>query len=178
MKMEQLMEHLIAAIMWLKAMIHKNQTETQANQAKTDPNLREIRAGQEHLKEEMKAKMDSHHEKLMTLVKADKEKIEAIREACLEKTESCLESKEPVRLELESIAVHEDIPKEEAIVKTVGALKKWHRDRHPAIRCHGQPKKRTQGNCGSRKKLAAACTWMTGRAILAWHKGPGHQRQG
>jgi hypothetical protein len=39
-------------------------------------NLREIIAGQELLKEEMKAKMDSHHKKLMTIMKAGKEKQE------------------------------------------------------------------------------------------------------
>jgi hypothetical protein len=35
--------------------------------------------------EDIKAKMDSYHEKLMTIMKASKEKIEAVREACLER---------------------------------------------------------------------------------------------
>jgi hypothetical protein len=41
----------------------------------------------------MKAKMDSHHEKLMTIMKAGKEKIRVMREVCLE-------SKEPTSLEM------------------------------------------------------------------------------
>jgi hypothetical protein len=43
--MEQMMGHLIATTVGLKAVIHKNQ-------AKMDANLREIRAHQELLKEE------------------------------------------------------------------------------------------------------------------------------
>jgi hypothetical protein len=38
--------------------------------------------------------------------------------------EVCLESKEPTSLEVESIAVHEKVPKEEAAVETFGTLKK------------------------------------------------------
>jgi hypothetical protein len=86
--------------------------------------------------------IDSHHEKLIT--KAGKEKIQAMRDACLEKTEACLESKEPTSLEIEPVAVHEDVPKEEAAVKTFGAVKRWHGDRHLAVRRRGQPKKPTQ----------------------------------
>jgi hypothetical protein len=37
---------------------------------------------------EMEVKMDSQHEKLMAIMKACKEVIEAMQEACLEKPES------------------------------------------------------------------------------------------
>jgi hypothetical protein len=67
---------------------------------------------------EMKAKMDSHHEKLMTM-KAGKAKIEAMSEACLEKTEVCVESKQSASEERKSEAVHEEALKEETAVKTV-----------------------------------------------------------
>jgi hypothetical protein len=40
----------------------------------------------------MKAKMNCHHKKLMMIMKAGKEKIEAMKEACLEKMEACLEN--------------------------------------------------------------------------------------
>jgi hypothetical protein len=61
-------------------------------------------------------------------------------------------------------------------VKTVGTLKKQHGDWHLAIRCCGQPKKRTQGNDGSRKKLATACRRVTHHAGMIWHKGHCHKR--
>jgi hypothetical protein len=74
--------------------------------------------------------------------------------ACQDATEAFLESKKPTSLEVESKAEHDEVPKEEAAVETFGASKKRHRDRHLAIRCRSQPKKRTQGNGGSWKKLA------------------------
>jgi hypothetical protein len=51
--------------------------------------------------------------------------------------------------EMKSVAEHEEVPKEEATVKSVRALKKRHGDQ-------SQPKKRTQGYGGSWKKLVAA----------------------
>jgi N-acetylglutamate synthase-like GNAT family acetyltransferase len=52
---------------------------------------------------------------------------------CQEKTEACLDCKEPTLLEVESIAVHEEVPKEEAAVKIVRALKKQYSDQHLAL---------------------------------------------
>jgi hypothetical protein len=48
-------------------------------------------------------------------------------------TETCLESKEPTSVETESIAMPEEVPKEEAAVKTVRALKECYEDQHLAI---------------------------------------------
>jgi hypothetical protein len=64
----------------------------------------------------------------------------------------------------------EAVPKEKAAVETVRALKKRHRDWHLATRRHGQPKKQTQGNGGSQKKLAVVYREMTRYAIPAQHK--------
>jgi hypothetical protein len=50
------------------------------------------------------------------IMEAGKEKIEAMREACLEKTEVCLESKEPASEEMKSNVEHKGDPKEEAAV--------------------------------------------------------------
>jgi hypothetical protein len=72
---------------------------------------------------------------------------------------------------LKSIAKHEEVVKEEAAVKSVGALKKRHRDWHLDVGCRGQPKKWIQGNGESRKKLAVACRRMTSYAIPARRKG-------
>jgi hypothetical protein len=69
-----------------------------------------------------------------------------------------------------------NIPKEEATVETVRALKKWHKYRHLTVRHCGQLLKWTQGNGGSRKKLAAACRGMNQRAIPSWFKF--HSRKG
>jgi hypothetical protein len=91
-------------------------------------------------------------------------------------TEACLESKEPTTLEVGSVAVHEEAPKEDAALKPIGALKKRHGDRNLAVRPCGQPKKWTQGNGGSRKELVAACRGIARRAIPARRKG--HVRQG
>jgi hypothetical protein len=63
--------------------------------------------------------MDTHQERMGANVSASQEV-----------TEACLESKEPTSLEI--LAEHEEVPKEEATVQTVRALKKQHWDRHLA----------------------------------------------
>jgi hypothetical protein len=47
-------------------------------------------------------------------------------------TKDNLENLETDSAELESVAVHRDVPKEEAVVKPVRGRKKRHRDRHLA----------------------------------------------
>jgi hypothetical protein len=76
--------------------------------------------------------------------------------ACQEVTEACLESKEPTSEETESKLEHQEVPKEETAVETARTLKKRHGDQHLAIGRRQQLKKRTQGDGGSQKKLAAA----------------------
>jgi hypothetical protein len=69
--------------------------------------------------------------------------------------------------------VHGEVRKEEVAVKYVRALKKRHGDRNLAVGRHRLQKKRTQGDGGSQKKLAATCRVMTRRAIPAWRQGQG-----
>jgi hypothetical protein len=57
----------------------------------------------------------------------------------------------------ESIAVHEVVPKVEAMVKTVRALNEQYGDWHLAVECHRLLQKWTHGDGGS-QKLAAAMT--------------------
>jgi hypothetical protein len=64
----------------------------------------------------MMARVDSHLEKM---------------EACLGKTETMDLEANPE--EIESDAVHEEVPKEEAAMKTVRALKKRYGDRHLTV---------------------------------------------
>jgi hypothetical protein len=85
--------------------------------------------------------------------------------------EACLES-----MERKSESRYQEAPKGEAAMKTVRALKKWHGDRHLAIRCRRQPKKQTQGDGGFWKKLATACRGVFHRAGVAQHKGRLHTR--
>jgi hypothetical protein len=77
-----------------------------------------------------------------------------------------------------SKAEQEKVPKEEAEVKPVRALKKRHGDRNLAVGRHGQPKQCTEGDGGSRKKLAAARRWMTCRASSAPRRDHGCQGPG
>jgi hypothetical protein len=54
-----------------------------------------------------------------------------------------------------------------------GALKKRHGDRNLAVGRHGKPRKRTQGNGASRKKLTATRRGTTRGAGVAWRKEHG-----
>jgi hypothetical protein len=87
--------------------------------------------------------------------------------ACQETMEAHLESKEPTSEDMESIAEDQKASKEEAAVRSSGALKKEHRGWHLAAGRRGKPKERTWGNCGSRRKLAATRRRFTCRA--GWH---------
>jgi hypothetical protein len=119
---------------------------------------------------------------MIAIMKAKREKTEAnietgqkAREA---KSKADLEEMEATDLEespkeIESKAEHE-VPKEEVIVETFGALKERYRYQHIAVWRHGQPKKQTQGNRGSWRKLAAIRRGMT-RWAQAQHKGCGHE---
>jgi hypothetical protein len=93
--------------------------DIKTNQAKADANLREMkeemRAGQEPLKEEMLAKMETHHER-MARMDSQLEKMDA----CIGTTEATDLEVNPKEIEIE--AEHEEIPKEEAAMETIGAL--------------------------------------------------------
>jgi hypothetical protein len=61
--------------------------------------------------------MDPHHEQLMVIMKAGQEKIEAMMEACLEKTGAMDLEANPKGIE--SKLEHQEDPKKEAAVETV-----------------------------------------------------------
>jgi hypothetical protein len=113
----------------------------------------------------IKQKMDLHHEKM---------------DACLVEmrtwrrgTAACQKVKKPASEEIESEVKHKEVPKEEAVVKPVRALKKRLGDWNLALGCCGQLKERTQGSGGSWKKFATTYRWMIRGAIP-----PQHQIQG
>jgi hypothetical protein len=75
----------------------------------------------------------------------------------------------------DAVAEHQKVPKDEAAGEIIGALEDRYRDRHLAIGRRRQPKKWTQVDGGSRKKLAAARRRMTRHAVPARRKGSGHK---
>jgi hypothetical protein len=114
--------------------------EIRTNQAKVDANLREM-------KEEMMARLEA-------IIEANHERMEALMDVSLESVKACLEKTEAnqTKVEIKMEACLKEMKRE-----TFGAPKKRYRDRHLAIGRHRQPKKQTQGDGGSQKKLAAAC---------------------
>jgi hypothetical protein len=94
--------------------------------------------------------------------------------ACQEATEAYPRKVEVSPEEIESEAEHEKVPKD-AMVKPFGAMKKRHRDRHLAVGQCGEPKERTWGNCGSRRKLAATRRGMTRCVGVARRRGHGRK---
>jgi hypothetical protein len=77
-------------------------------------------------------KMDAHQDRMGASMNAWRKETTA----CQEATEACLESKEPTSVETESAAVHEEVPKEEAAVKTVRTEEEtW----GPASSCRASP---------------------------------------
>jgi hypothetical protein len=150
----------------------------------------EIKADQEDLKE-MREEIKSGQVEMKSTVSAIEEEMDAwianMRDgrkeviACQETTEARLEYKEPTLVDMESEAEYQEVPKEEAEVKSSGAVKKRHRGWHLAVGCHGKPKEPTQGNCGSQRKLAATSRKMThgagdmvarGMTKSVWYKKP------
>jgi hypothetical protein len=134
-------------------MLAEMKAEIRTNQAKADTNVKEIRAGKELLKE-MLAKMDAKIDanlKIITEMKSWQEETKAILEKWKANPEETDQNK------TRSKAEHEELPKEEATVKPVRAIKKWYGDQNLAIRHCQKLKKRTHSNDGSQKKLAAAC---------------------
>jgi hypothetical protein len=150
--MEQIMEMLAE----MGAKIEANQAEMDANQVRlevTEDKMETHQARKEANYEEMMAKLDAHHERMM---------------ACLGRTEGTDLEANPV--ETQSEAVHRTVPKDHAVVKSSGALKKRHRGRRLAVGRPGRPQERTRGNYGSRKKLVVAGRKMTPRAGVARRK--------
>jgi hypothetical protein len=84
--------------------------------------------------------------------------------SCNEATEKTEQNPET----MQSIEEHQDVPSEDIGVMPVKELKKQRRGRKSnAGRCR-EPKELNRGNCGSRKKLAAACREVSRRATVAW----------
>jgi hypothetical protein len=107
-----------------------------ANQASSDANLREMRAGHEEM-----AYMRAWGNQ-MKVRRKDK------MDACLEKTETCVRPLKVTDLEAnpeatQAVMEKQEVRNEEMIVDAIGALEDRYRDRHLAVRRRQEPKKRT-----------------------------------
>jgi hypothetical protein len=139
----------------------------------------EIRATQE----QMLAKMEANTKAIRKDIKSGQEEMRSIVDALMtdrnndrketttsqEATEVNTEKTEPDP-EMKAVAEHQEVPMEEAVVKSSGTMKKRHRGRHRAAERRGDPKKLNRGECGSRTKFAAACRKVSRRAALARRK--------
>jgi hypothetical protein len=103
---------------------------------------------------------------------ARQERTEASMKSWREEMKACPEKRDAIPEETDVAAERQKIPKEEAVVETIGAMK----DRRLAVRRHGRPRKRTQGDGGSRQKSAAARRRMARRAVPARRQDRTHKR--
>lgn len=121
-------------------------------------------------REEMNTRMDATEEKIDAWIIEMKDGRKKEMMACQGTKEACLDNKEPNLEDMQSRTKHRKVPKENATVKSSGALKKQHRDWNLVAECRGKPKEWTQGNCGSQNKLAAGrkmahCTRVARRKV-------------
>jgi hypothetical protein len=100
----------------------------------------------EQMMERLLAKMNVIHKETNTTLKEIIEDMRGWRtemKSDREVTEAYPEKMEAYADEVKSVAVHEEVPKEEVTVETFQAMKEWYEDWHQAIRRHCQPKKWT-----------------------------------
>jgi hypothetical protein len=156
MEMQQMLERLLAG----QARIEERMdADRKANQELLARIKEDRRANQEFL-----ARMDAYHEKRMAILDAHQKRMIA----CLGETDANTEKINPGMMQ--SVEEHQEVPIEDVAVMPVKGLKKRRRvGKSTAGRC-GEPKKLNRGNCGSRKKLAAACRKVSRRARMAWQK--------
>jgi hypothetical protein len=143
METEQIMAQMFAEMKaelrtGLDEMVARQEAVIQSNQEKTDTNLKEIRAGQENLKEgmragqellkeEMLAKMEINQERMDGKSDAHYENVMVRMDSQLQKMEACLRKTKVMNLEanpeeIESEEEHE-VLKKQVTVETFGALK-------------------------------------------------------
>jgi hypothetical protein len=71
---------------------------------------------------------------------------------------------------MQSIEEHQEIPKGEATVMTIGGLRKQHRVWNQAAEHRQKQEERTQGYYGSRKRVNVAGRRMTRCTGVAWDR--------
>jgi hypothetical protein len=115
------------------------------------------------------AKRRAHHEEMMAMMKAWHG---GVMHACLEEEEG------PTPEETEAVAEPQEVPEGGTGEETFGATEDRAGEQRLAVRCHGQLKKRAQGNGGLQQKLAAARGRFIHCAVPALRKGHVHKVPG
>jgi hypothetical protein len=110
--------------------------------------------------EEIKAQVGS----LASRIAVNQQEMKTVSDTCLDKMEAKAG-------ELQSVAVHQEVPKEEAAVKPIRALKKRYGERHLAVGRREKPKERTQGKGGVPEETGCRRRGKTRRAGVAQLKG-------
>jgi hypothetical protein len=126
--------------------------------------MQEIAARMDANQAEMKADRKAHQAKMNTKHK----EMMAILDAHHERMRSVLERRRPIQRIMQSTEGHQEIPKGEAAVMSVGEQRKRRRVRNLAAERHQKVKERTRGKSGSRRKSAATCRKVSRRAKVAW----------
>jgi hypothetical protein len=158
MEMQQILEIL-------KAMQEKadaNRKAVQANAKASREQMMADRIADGEFMRQMMAKMESWGEKIWAEMEAIQTKTKAMRDrmetnmkacqettTCHEATEAETERNEPHPRMMQSIEVHQEIPKEDAAVMPVGGRSKRRRVCNLAVERRQKRKERTRGNSGS-----------------------------
>jgi hypothetical protein len=195
MSLQQIMEMMEkmdgdrrAFIEWMKAKMKATQAETKAI-------LAEMKARREKMMEAQTNDDRNEWTACQDVMEANPEKMEPNteeNEAALERqrvhkedtaiqsqkdnqNETTADNKATEKIETDpgmllSIEEHQDVPIEDFAVMPVKGLRKRRRGRKSTAGRRGEPKELIQGNCGCRRKLAAACRKVSRHATVAWRK--------
>jgi hypothetical protein len=182
------MQQIVQMLAKLQASQDYNQEKMEAYQEKMAADRKadkeESRGANQELMTRMEAKFDDNQKKveadkedLLTKMKedrkADKEDLLARMDAMFETYKKRIMATKKTEKNpgmTQSIEEHQDVPNEDVTVMPVKGLKKRRRVWKSTAERRGEPKELNQGNCGSRRKLDAACRKVSHRATVAWRK--------
>jgi hypothetical protein len=143
----------------------KAEAERKADKEETKANRKADQEKMERQISSLASKMDANQERMEAIVHSIRsERQEILKEGA---AVASLECKEQGPKDMESGAERQMVHMEEATVKSSGITKKRHRGRHIAAGRRMKPTQLTQGDCESRRKLAAACRNVSRRATVA-----------
>jgi hypothetical protein len=116
----------------------------------------------------MREDIKSGHAEMRFIVVALQEKMDACVASRRDDQKETMSFQETTEAHLEC-EEHQVALNEDAVVKPVKGRKKRHRGRKPAAGRREEPKELTRRDCGSGKKLVAACRKVSSCATVAWH---------
>jgi hypothetical protein len=174
--MEMLVEMKARAAADRKAFIEWMNAKTKTSQAETKAILAETKARRE---KRMEANTNDDRNESTACEDVMEARVEYVEPASgdikVEQNETTACNEEAEKIEenpeiMKSAEEHQDVSSEDVVVGPVKGLKKRRRGRKSTAGRRGEPEKLNRGNCGSRKKLAAACRKVSRHATVAWRK--------